>query len=192
MATLISYLFVKIVKIYSSFLQGAHEMEEVHFLQSWEQWVSDHQPLVEPPVRLNHHHQLEVWKSLPLESKCIRSLWTLSLSPHPKISSFDYTSCVNSLSILICGIWQIIVVVPIYSSQLLPCSVNFFPRSYGICQMKKFYISGNMQDKLQLYLAISWNRDDDKTSHNFFRCIRPLKKIPIECPKVSSPIKFIC
>ena len=91
LAKLISYLFVKIVKIYSSFLQGAHEMEEVHFLQSWEQWVSDHQPFVEPPVRLNHHHQLEVWKSLPLESKCIRSLWTLSLSSHPKISSFDYT-----------------------------------------------------------------------------------------------------
>ena len=37
LATLISYLFVKIVKIYSPFLQGAHEMEEVHFLQSWEQ-----------------------------------------------------------------------------------------------------------------------------------------------------------
>ena len=37
LATLISYLFVKIVKIYSSFLQGAHEMEEAHFLQLWEQ-----------------------------------------------------------------------------------------------------------------------------------------------------------
>ena len=37
LAKLISYLFVKIVKIYSSFLQGAHEMEEAHFLQLWEQ-----------------------------------------------------------------------------------------------------------------------------------------------------------
>ena len=37
LATLISYLFVKIVKIYSSFLQGGHEMEEAHFLQLWEQ-----------------------------------------------------------------------------------------------------------------------------------------------------------
>ena len=34
LATLISYLFVKIVKIYSSFLQGAHEMEVYNVLFS--------------------------------------------------------------------------------------------------------------------------------------------------------------
>ena len=97
----------------------------------------------------------------------------------PHLSQHISTTCQTHpwpYQSLVTGILSFIVVVPIYSSQLLRCSVNLFARSYGICQIKKFYISGNMQDKLQLYLAISWNSDDDKTSYNLFRCIKPLKK----------------
>ena len=71
--------------------------------------------------------------------------------PHiPRFCPLIVFSGDKCLGILICGIWQITVIVPVYCSELLPCSVDLFPKGghgyIGQCENKSrnIYYNNNM------------------------------------------------